>query len=292
MRDSTNRRLIILFVLSLILSLGAITLGILGMMDMIDSGLVENVREWIEPVISIRRDGPPTSGDDFNEDTFSALDVEATRLADKQDTVSEIYTNWPVIFRESYVSNDVDWPVFEKDGDLAKIDAKIEDGKYRWEAKASQGFVWWAYPNLEPLGDVYVEIEVNQVEGAKYGEMGLVIRLTEDRYYLYRVSGGEYYSFYRSDPDGWTELIGWTTSTLIHPSGRNTLGILAVEDRFYLFINGQLVAETNDSLLETGLLGVAIGLDESEDVGTFEFDNLVIRAPEGIADNPPEPSTD
>ncbi len=279
MSDSTDRRLMIIFVLSLFISLGAITVGILGFLNLIESGFIQTIQEWVEPVISIRRDGPSISSGELDEEPFSALDAEATRMADKREDIIALFSDWPVIFRENYITNDVDWPIFTDDGDLAVIETSIQEGKYRWDAQAKQGFVWWAYPNLDPLTDVYAEIEVTQIEGATYGEMGLVVRLTEDQFYLFRVSGGEYYSFYRSDPDGWSELIGWTTTNTLLASGTNTIGLLAFENDFYLFINDQLVAEATDAELVSGVVGVAIGLDEEDDVGLFEFDNLVIRVP-------------
>lgn len=287
MRETIDRRLIILFVLSLFISLGAITIGILGFMDLIESGFVQTIQGWIEPVISIRRDGPPISSNELGEEPFSALDVQATQMADKREQVMAIFAEWPVIFRERYVSNDVDWPIFTEDGDLAAIDVSIEGGKYRWDAQAKQGFVWWAYPNLESLSNVYVEVEATQLEGATYGEMGLVVRLTEDRFYLFRVSGGEYYSLYRSDPDGWSDLIEWTRTNTLSTTGTNTIGLLAFEDHFYLFINDHLIAEATDEELDAGVVGVAVGLDEEADEGLFEFDNLVIKSPETTTEATP-----
>lgn len=275
MKDSTNRRLLIIFALSILLSIGAIAIGFMGMVDLLDAGFVDSVKRWIEPVVAIRSDSPPLN----SADALSALDVEATQMVEKQDVIKAIYAEWPIIFSETFITNDLGWPVFEEDADLAKLSVEIENGRYQWQARANEGFVWWAYPDMDPLDNFFAEIEVTQNEGGLNGELGLVFRLSDDQYYLYEVSGGEYFSLWRSDPDGWSELFAWTASSAIKSTGKNKLGVLAQDDRFYLFINDQLVAEVEDNQLAAGVVGVAIGLDEADTEGFFEFDNLILSAP-------------
>ena len=279
MKDSTNRKLLLIFALCILLSIGAIAIGFMGMVDLLDSGIVDSVKRWIEPIVTIRSDGPLLSSDDALQDGLSALDVEATQMVEKEDVIKAIYAEWPIIFAEAFVTNDLGWPVFEEDADLANLSVKIESGKYQWHAQANEGFIWWAYPDMDPLDDFFAEIEVTQLEGDLNGELGLVFRLTEDQYYLFELSGSEYFSLWRSDPEGWSELFDWTASAAVNSTGMNKLGILAQDDQFYLFINDQLVAEVADNQLVTGVVGVAIGLDEADTEGSFEFDNLIIRAP-------------
>ena len=279
MKDSTNRKLLIIFGLSILLSIGAIVIGFMGMVDLFDSEFVNRVREWVEPIVSIRSDAPPVSSGDSPQDGFSALDVEATQMMEQQDAIKMLYAEWPIVIAEAFITNDLGWPVFEQDNDLAKLTVEIGSGKYQWHAQANEGFVWWSYPDMDPLTDFYAEIEVTQAERNLSGELGLVFRLSDDQYYLFEVSGSEYFSLWRSDPDGWSELFEWTTSSALHATGMNKLGILAVEQQFYLFINDQLVAEVTDDQLAAGVVGVAIGLDEAGSEDLFEFDNLIIRAP-------------
>jgi hypothetical protein len=292
MNDRTNRRLLIIFGLSLLLSAGAIVIGIMGLVDLFDAGFVDTVRNWIEPIISIRSDGPTISSEPSTEDGFLAIDFEATRMAEKQGSIKEIYTDWPAVIEETFAINDLDWPEFQEEADLADLTVEFASGKYRWQARANEGFIWWSFPRIDPLTDFYAEIEVAQIEGDQYGEIGLAYRLDEDRFYLYEISGGEYFSVWRSDPDGWGEMMDWTTSAAIQTLGTNKLGVLAIQDHFYLFINDQLVAEVSDDQLERGVLGVAIGLDEAEDTGIFEFDNLIIRAPVESPTETAEPGGD
>jgi hypothetical protein len=276
MKDRTNRRLLIIFGLCLLLSFGAIAIGFLGIVDLLDSGVVATVRDWIEPIVSIRSDSPQI--DSVFQNGPSAMELEATRLAEQEHSIAAIHADWPTVFEEAFVVNDEVWPEFEEEDDLAKLSVAFLNGVYRWEARANDGFIWWSYPDMESLTDFYAEVEVIQIDGDTYGEMGLLFHIDEDQFYLFEVSG-EYYSLWRSVPDGWTELIDWTTSDVIRPGESNLLGVLMLEDQIHLFINDQLVAELTDTHYASGVVGLAIGLEEAGDEGTFEFDNLFITAP-------------
>jgi hypothetical protein len=292
MNDQTNRRLLIIFGISLLISVGAIAIGIMGLVGLYDAGFLDTVQNWIEPIVSIRSDGPTISGEPSTEEGFLALDFEATRMAEKQGAIEAIFADWPIVIEETFVKNDLEWPEFQEEDDLGDLTVEFASGKYRWQAHANDGFIWWSSPRIDPFTDFYAEIEVAQIEGDQYGEIGLVYRLEEDRYYLFEISGGEYFSVWRSDPDGWNEMMDWTTSASIQSLGTNKLGVLAIGDQFYLFINDQLVAEVSDDQLERGVLGVAIGLDEAEDTGIFEFDNLQIRTPVESTTETTEPDGD
>jgi hypothetical protein len=276
MKDRTNRRLLTIFGLCLLLAFGAIAIGFLGIVDLFDSGIVATVRDWIEPIVSIRTDDPQIGP--VTLDGASATELEATRLAEQQDSISAIHMDWPTVFEEAFVVNNEMWPEFEEEDDLAQLNVAFSNGVYRWEAQANDGFIWWSYPDMETLTDFYAEVEVIQIEGDPYGEMGLLFHIDEDQFYLFEVSG-EYYSLWRSVPDGWTDLIDWTTSDVIRPGDSNLLGVLMLEDHIHLFINDQLVAELTDTHYAAGVVGVAIGLEEAGDEGTFEFDNLLVTAP-------------
>jgi len=279
MKDPTSRRLILIFGLCILLSIGAIAIGFMGMADLLDSGFVNNIQTWIQPIISIRPDEPTLSYVDPDPEGIAALDVEATQMASKQGEIEEIFSQWPVVLEDDFSGNDLGWSVFDQEADLANLSVEILNGKYRWTAKANQGFVWWSYPDFDPFTDFFAELDVAQTQGSLNGEIGLVFRLTDDQYYLFEISGGEYFSLWRSDPDGWSGLFDWTASSTIRPTGSNRLGILALEDHFYMFINDVLVGEISDGQLASGLIGVAIGLDEAGKEGQFEFDNLSIRIP-------------
>jgi hypothetical protein len=278
MKDRTNRRLLIIFGLFLLLSIGAVAIGFLGIVDLLDSGVLATALDWIEPLISIRSDGLGPDTDQSFQAGPSAMELEATRLAEQQDSITAIYEDWPTVFEEAFVVNNVDWPEFSEADDLARLEVQIVDGKYRWVAQANDGFVWWSYPDMDSLTDFFAEVEVIQTEGDPYGEMGMIFRVDQDRFYLYEVSG-EYFTLWRNVADGWETLIDWTTAEDLRSGAMNRLGILAVGDQFYLFINDQLVAQLRDSQYQAGVVGLAIGLEEAGDLGTFEFDNLLIKAP-------------
>ncbi len=278
MKDRTNRRLLIIFGLCILLSIGAIAIGFFGIVDLLDSGIFTSLREWIEPIVSIRSDRPSSDSDPLSQTGPSAMDLEATRLAEEGAKIAELFADWSLVFEEPFDTNEAGWPEFEEDDSLAKLKVELVNGKYRWEATANDGFAWWSYPDMDPLSDFYVEVEAIQLEGDPYGEMGIVFHLDEDRFYLYEVSG-EFFALWRSVPDGWESLIDWTESLALRPNQVNLLGILMIDDRIHLFINDRLVGEFTDLNYTAGVIGLAIGLEESRDEGTFEFDNLQVSAP-------------
>lgn len=278
MKDQINRRLLIIFGLCILLSLGAIAIGVLGMIDVIDTGVVPTVLGWLEPVIAIRSEGPEQDPEASVQSGPSAMDLEATRQVQELAAIAERYTDWATVLEEPFQENAIEWPEFEDEDELARLKVEVVGGKYRWDAVAKDGFIWWSYPDMEALTDFYAEVEAVQLEGDFYGEMGLVFRLDENRFYIFEVSG-EYYSLWRSIPDGWEELIAWTESDSIIPGEVNDIGVLVIGDQIWLLINNRLVAELRDDHYAAGVVGLAIGLDDAGDTGIFEFDNLRITAP-------------
>jgi hypothetical protein len=280
MSDRINRRLLIFFGLCLLLSVGGIVIGILGFVDLLDSDLVDRVTTWIEPIISIRSSAPEV--DSLFQSGPSAMELEATRLAEVQISLSETYADWPVVFQDSFDTNSSGWPEFEEQDSLADITVEIIDGKYRWVTVANDGFVWWSYPDMDSFTNFYAEVDIHQTDGDPYGEMGIVFHLDGDNFYLFEISN-EYFSLWKSVPDGWEDLIDWTSSPMLLPNENNRLGVLFLDDQIYLFINDHMVAEYAEAEYKFGVVGLAIGMDEADDAGSFEFDNLAITAP---VDNP------
>jgi hypothetical protein len=278
MKDRTNRRLLIIFGLCLLLSIGGIAIGILGIIDLLDTDFISEVAGWFSPIISIRQDGPLPDDDAGYSDAPTAMDIEATRLAEEQGTVEALYADWPIVFEETFDSNESGWPEFEDQDSLAELTVQIQNGVYRWEALANDGFVWWSYPDMNTFSEFYAEVDAFQSAGDQYGEVGLIFRLDEDRFYLFELSA-EFYSLWRSVPDGWERIIDWTTSDAILQGEVNQMGVLAIQDQIHLFVNGRLVAEVEDAHYDAGVIGVAIGLDEAGFEGVFEFDNLLVSAP-------------
>ncbi len=69
------------------------------------------------------------------------------------------------------------------------------------------------------------------------------------------------------------------TSSAIRPGQVNHLTVVAQGAHLSFFVNGQLVAQHDDSGLKSGSVGPVVELFHSGDHAVFEFDNFEVRAP-------------
>ena len=214
-------------------------------------------------------------------EAFDAQQVEATTQAFQ--AALETNEKWPLILNDSFDQDTNAWPTGSDKGSLADISWKIEDGKYRWQATAKDAFVWWAYPEMDSVADLYLSADTEQISGPVDGEWGLIYRVTsEDDYYLFEINAQQDYCVYLHQGGDWEALVDWTPSDAIQADQVNKLAVIAQGTQFLFFINGQFITQLSDDRLDAGQTGVLIGLSNVGDQGTWEFDNFSLRSP----DNP------
>ena len=77
----------------------------------------------------------------------------------------------------------------------------------------------------------------------------------------------------------WLDIVAWTRANTIKPNGVNQLEVIAREAHFIFLINGQVVSEVDDGHFSQGLVGLAIeGYTPGEKM-TFDFMDIILRAP-------------
>jgi len=219
----------------------------------------------------------------YAEATRSALNVNRQSTEQALRSLFDSASRWPVLFEEPFdrVDESKDWPLGSKDDPLANITWSIAGGKYTWEAEARDSFVWWAYPTMQSASDFYLAVTARQLSGPSSGEYGLVYRITEnDEYYLFEISADGQFAVFLNGANGWEALLDWQGSNAIQPDGENLMAVIAQGAQFYLFINGQKVAELYDDRLAEGKTGLLIGLTNPGDAGKWEFDNFEYRSTE------------
>ena len=205
-----------------------------------------------------------------------------TATAEAFQTMLDATRLWPVAYEDTFDEERGDWPVGVEEGELAKIEWRISDGKYQWKADANSGFVWWTLPEADSVGNFYLAADVQQIDGPPDGEAGLVFRSDGDRsYYNFAINNEGNYSLYFHSPEGWEALIDWMPSNHVISSETNRLTVIAQGDRLLLFINDHFLVEWNDTRLHAGEAGLIIGLSYAGEQGTWEFDNFELRAPKG-----------
>jgi hypothetical protein len=129
--------------------------------------------------------------------------------------------------------------------------------------------------------DVIIDVDAEQVSAPSNNnnDYGIACRLQQDGGGYYGlISGDGFYSILReSGGDSYDILVDWKESNHIRQgNGQNHLGLSCVGSKISLFVNGQLLAETSDSMYDSGDIGFTATSYEPE--GTeVHFDNLTVR---------------
>ncbi len=76
--------------------------------------------------------------------------------------------------------------------------------------------------------------------------------------YVFQYTNSGYYSVFKTTAGKTTQLIGWTTSSLIHQTDENTLQVIADGPNMFFYINYVLVATGTDATFTDGQIGVGM----------------------------------
>lgn len=221
-----------------------------------------------------------------NQATVAVINQQALATADARQRLFADAIKWPLVFEETYAENIRDWAEgSETDPVYAESRWSFVNGKYLWEATAYDGFVWWVRPDMATYADFLLSVTAKQVDSPEIGEHGLIFRqTTEEDYYLFELDGAGNYAFFIKYNGEWENLLDWKYSPEIKLGDDNRLAVIASGDEFLFYINDVFVDATRDDRLEAGKAGLLIGLSDSEQEGSWEFDDFEIRAVEVAGD--------
>ena len=132
----------------------------------------------------------------------------------------------------------------------------------------------WRMPSITPEQNFYVEMTAYAGPCSGRDSYGIIFRVPNFREptqgYIFEVSCDGFYKFWMWDglsgPEGTPRLLlGWKASETIRPGPDqpNRLGVMAVGNRFYLYINGYRVGEYSDVSFTTGSFGIVINPDQT-----------------------------
>jgi hypothetical protein len=190
------------------------------------------------------------------------------------------YKAQPVVLRDFFSEPANDWNDIDEDNRFVTGSVRAQNGKYRWDLKCNEGFVW---PSLALENtfttDFYAAVDARLVSGPDSADYGLLFRHRGGNYYYFFVSATGYYSLGLYYFEKWETLIEWTAASALQTGAVNRLAVGARGSRFDLFINDEYMASAQDERLESGTVGVAVELYNEGDKGVFEFDNFEWRAP-------------
>ena len=187
---------------------------------------------------------------------------------------------WQVIIADTFENNDEQWYTGTDDSEYTKITFAVEDGVYRWEALAYQGFVQRVSATDTALGDFYLAVDVAQPQPSELANYGLYFRETEaGDYYYFSIDDSGQYNFWLYQNGEWLELIPDVYTDAIRPGEMNQIAVLAEGSRFIFFINGAYIMEYEDTSIPQGAAGMIIELSEADASTVIDFDNLILKEP-------------
>jgi hypothetical protein len=198
----------------------------------------------------------------------SALDsiLPNTKIDDSPDTFK---------FSDDFANENSGWEIGEFDGG----GVGYTQGKYYITSIGSGSTMWGAAGRS--FEDVQIEVNAEQISAPanNNNDYGVICRLQRDGGGYYGlISGDGFYAILReSGGDAYDILVDWTESRHIRQGDSQNQLILSCQgSKISLYVNGQMLAETSDSMYTSGDLGFTATSYETE--GTeVHFDNVIVR---------------
>lgn len=156
----------------------------------------------------------------------------------------------------------------------------IANGYFVWDMTALKGFYHYINASDVVYSDFLVTLVCGQTSGHENGEVGLVLRWSDnnDKYYFTIKSYTQRYEFIRYANEEWTTL-DTNKSQAILPGELNHIAIKAEDNLFTIFINNEFITQIEDDTISAGTIAFTGGFSNPDESGTFEFDYLTIQAP-------------
>jgi tetratricopeptide (TPR) repeat protein len=163
---------------------------------------------------------------------------------------------------------------------------EIRDGKLQI-AIPVKGWMAWSNPGGS-FSDFKLEVDATLLEDPGDGSYGILFRYqSPDSFYALDISGAGSYSVNKLVNGSWRELIAPTQSAAIKERGQvNRLGVVAIGKKMEFYVNGELLAETQDDAFARG--DVALYGSTYEKAGLqVAFDDLTVYGKGTPAAAPP-----
>lgn len=280
-----DRVSMLVLTLGLLFSCAAFGVGILGTVNVARRSIPTIVAQWATAAEGLDRAA------NLARQTDEAIATELTEAARPPQIRTETSSaalsqaeppgDWRLVLSDSFEFNENDWPIFSDSNRFTSHKTQILDGNYRWEARAHQDFVWYVYPSSLQTDDFLTSVEVRKAEGSSGASYGLVFRVNDNSFYRFAISGLQIVSVERHASGRLAQIISRRVSTEIRENDVNLLAIASSGSSFSLFINGEQVGEFEfgNNRLESGFVGLTIGLQTVGESAVIEFDNFELWAP-------------
>jgi len=185
-----------------------------------------------------------------------------------------------LIFEDDFSDRATGWPAHNEPEGRMDYDA----GGYRMAVNEPQSNFWSTAQ--KDLADVRIEVDEGKLGGPDENRVGVICRSTGSRFYFFIITHDGYYGIGIFNGDqaegGSMELIG-QTGMLASPrinrgTNVNHLRADCSGSTLTLYVNGEKLAEAQDTRLTHGDIGLLAGTFAEPDVDVI-FDNFVVLQP-------------
>lgn len=155
-----------------------------------------------------------------------------------------------------------------------------ENGRYRIVVNATNAD-YWSNPGLY-FKDVAIDVDAGKMAGPDDNDFGVLCRYQDTKNFYFLIISSDGYYGIGIVQDGEQKLLEpphMYHSESINPGdGPNHIQATCQGSRLALQVNGELIAETNDSTFADGDIGLIVGSFDEPGVDIW-FDNLLVRNP-------------
>lgn len=194
--------------------------------------------------------------------------------------------NLPTFLQDDFTSNDHGWTTGNDDNDYVSIRQSLTAGKYDWQLKAHKGVFWSEIPKDLAPDNFYYTVDVQKAKGPSDSDYGVIFRNHGSDLYYFAIDDNRVASVSLRSGSQWSALLTKYNVQAIQPGEVNRLGVIAQGSHFTFYINDQYLGEMDDTHLSFGYAGLAMELQNPDDLGEFLFSNYQLRNLKSVATTP------
>ncbi|HNT24447.1 MAG TPA: hypothetical protein PKM21_08785 [Anaerolineales bacterium] len=210
--------------------------------------------------------------------TLVLLAMACQAVVPPEESSAPASTSQPsVLFQDDFSDVNSGWDRYE---DTDALNDYYNDGYRILVNKPSWWF--WSNPGLN-FSDVIIDVDATKIGGPDENDMGIICRYKDDaNFYFFTISSDGYYGVSKF-VNGEEFLIGMESlgfnDTIVKIGGTtNHMQARCVGSSLTLTVNGQVLADVNDSEFTSGDVGLIVGAYDATGVDIL-FDNFVVAKP-------------
>ncbi|TAK12250.1 MAG: serine protease [Anaerolineae bacterium] len=188
---------------------------------------------------------------------------------------NDLHGDGAVLMEDDFSNANSGWP---DDSGTGNGSARYINGEYHINVIPTEYYIW-ATPDLFEA-NIIMSVDVRFVDPVGDADYGFICRYVDnDNFYGLELTEDGFFAIWRYLNGEYTALVDWETSDEVPTgSGVRTITAACIDDYLGLAVNGVVVAETEDSALTSGDIGLIAGTWDNGNV-TISFDNLIVTEP-------------